>query len=143
MTNEYLRGHIGTVLFAAAAFLMLSLAAPAGFVSQSQAATVSRISVAGNQRVDAETIRAYLRVQPGRSFTDADLDASLKALFETGLFSKVDIQQRGGALVVTVTENPIINEIAFEGNKKYNDDKLETAIVSRPRSVFTRTRVQV
>ena len=143
MTNEYLRGHIGTVLFAAAAFLMLSLAAPAGFISQSQAATVSRISVAGNQRVDAETIRAYLRVQPGRSFTDADLDASLKALFETGLFSKVDIQQRGGALVVTVTENPIINEIAFEGNKKYNDDKLETAIVSRPRSVFTRTRVQV
>ncbi len=142
MTNEYLRGHIGAVLFAIVAFLMLSLATPAGFVSQSQSATVSRISVVGNQRVDAETVGAYLRVQPGRSFTDADLDASLKALFETGLFSKVDIQQRGGTLVVTVTENPIVNEIAFEGNKKYKDDRLETVIQSRPRSVFTRTRVQ-
>ena len=143
MTNEYLRSHIGTVLFAIAAFLMLSLATPAGLVSQSQAATVSRISVVGNQRVDADTIGAYLRVKPGRSFTDADLDASLKALFETGLFSKVDIQQRGGALVVTVIENPIINEIAFEGNKKYKDDQLDTAIVSRPRGVYTQTRVQV
>ena len=66
MTNKYLRGHIGTVLFAIAAFLLLSLATPAGFVSQSQAATVSRISVVGNQRVDAETIGAYLRVQPVR-----------------------------------------------------------------------------
>jgi len=143
MTNEYLRSHFGTVLFAIAAFLILSLATPAGLVSQSQAATVSRISVVGNQRVDADTIGAYLRVKPGRSFTDADLDASLKALFETGLFSKVDIQQRGGALVVTVIENPIINEIAFEGNKKYKDDQLDTAIVSRPRGVYTQTRVQV
>jgi outer membrane protein insertion porin family len=143
MTNEYLRGHIGTVLFAIAAYLMLSLAPPAGFVSQSTAATVSRISVVGNQRVDAETIGAYLRVQPGRSFTDADLDASLKALFETGLFSKVDLQQRGGVLVVTVIENPIINEIAFEGNKKYKDGQLDTTISSRPRGVFTQSRVQV
>jgi outer membrane protein insertion porin family len=142
MTNEYLRGHIGTVLLAIAAFLMLSLVAPAGFVSQSQAATVSRISVVGNQRVDAETVGAYVRVQPGRSFSDADIDASLKALFETGLFSKVDIQQRGGTLVVTVAENPIINEIAFEGNKKYKDEQLETVIQSRPRGVFTRARVQ-
>ncbi|TDI57684.1 MAG: outer membrane protein assembly factor BamA, partial [Alphaproteobacteria bacterium] len=142
MTNEYLRGHIGIVLFAIAAFLMLSLASPASFVSQSQAATVSRISIVGNQRVDAETIGAYLRVQTGRSFTDADLDASLKALFETGLFSKVDIQQRGSTLVVTVTENPIINEIAFEGNKKYKDEQLDTTILSRPRGIFTRTRIQ-
>ncbi len=102
MTNEYLRGHIGAVLFAIAAFLMLSLASSAGFVSQSRAATVSGISVVGNQRVDAETIGAYLRVQPGRNFTDADIDASLKALFETGLFFKVDIQQRGRTLFVTV-----------------------------------------
>ncbi len=142
MTNGYPRGHIGTVLFAIAAFLMLSLAAPAGFVSHSRAATVSSISVVGNQRVDAETIGAYVRVQPGRNFTDADIDASLKALFETGLFFKVDIQQRGGTLVVTVVENPIINEIAFEGNKKYKDDRLETVILSRPRGIYTRTRVQ-
>lgn len=142
MKNKHPRGQIGTIVFAIAAFMLLSLAFPAGVVSQSQAATVSRISVVGNQRVDAETINAYLRVQPGRSFTDADLDASLKALFETGLFSKVDIQQRGGTLVVTVTENPIINEIAFEGNKKYKDDRLDTVILSRPRGVFTRTRVQ-
>lgn len=142
MTNEYPRGHIGTVLFAIAALMLLSLATPAGFISQSQAATVSRISVVGNQRVDAETIGAYLRVQPGDSFGDAEIDASLKALFETGLFFKVDIQQRGGVLVVTVVENPIINEIAFEGNKKYKDAQLDSTILSRPRGVFTRTRVQ-
>ena len=34
-----------------------------------QAAVVSRIDVRGNRRVDAETIRSYVTVKPGRNFT--------------------------------------------------------------------------
>ncbi|WP_245615536.1 outer membrane protein assembly factor BamA [Afifella pfennigii] len=111
-------------------------------VTPAQAAVVSSVAVQGNERVDAETIRAYVLVKPGRSFTAADVDESLKALFETGLFSDVQIVQRGGTLVVSVEENPIINKISFEGNKKYKDEQLESAVTSKPRGVFTRAKVQ-
>ena len=106
------------------------------------AATVNNITVNGNQRVDDETVRAYLSIRPGRSFSAQDVDQSLKALFETGLFSDVSIVQRGGTLVVTVEENPIINKIAFEGNKKFKDDQLKSVVQSRERGVFTRARIQ-
>ena len=109
---------------------------------EAAAATVSRIAVEGNQRVDDETIRAYLSIRPGKSFSAQDVDQSLKALFETGLFSDVSIVQRGGTLVVSVDENPIINKIAFEGNKKFKDDQLKSVVQSRERGVFTRARVQ-
>ena len=96
----------------------------------------------GNQRVDAETIRAYLLIQPGRNFTSQDEDASLKALFETGLFSDVNLNVRGATLVVIVVENPVINEVAFEGNKKFKDEQLSSVVQSAPRGVFTRAKVQ-
>ncbi|WP_238858293.1 outer membrane protein assembly factor BamA [Faunimonas pinastri] len=113
-----------------------------GTASTAQAATVSRIVVNGNRRVDAETVRAYLQIQPGKNFGPSDVDQSLKTLFDTGLFSDVKINQSGGALVVSVVENPTINQIAFEGNKKYKDEQLNTVIESKPHAVFTQAKVQ-
>ncbi len=133
----------GVRTFAVAACLataaMLTLAASG---SEAAAAVVSRIVVEGNQRVDAETVQAYVLVQPGENFTPEDVDESLKALFDTGLFADVQINQGGGALVVTVVENPIINEVAFEGNKKFKDEVLVGIVQSEERGVFTRAKVQ-
>lgn len=126
------------------AILLLTGSGSAGhwFVGEAAAATVSQVTVVGNQRVDDETIRAYLSIKPGRSFSAQEVDQSLKSLFETGLFSDVSIVQRGGSLVVTVVENPIINKIVFEGNKKFKDEQLSSVVQSRERSVFTRSRIQ-
>jgi len=41
-----------------------------------------------------------------------------------------------------VTENPIINRLAFEGNSKLNSDDLTNEVQLRPRVVYTRTKVQ-
>ena len=56
------------------------------------AQTISSISVEGNQRVDDETIRAYLSIQPGQRYSAFDVDESLKALFATGLFADVQVR---------------------------------------------------
>jgi len=72
----------------------------------------------------------------------AALDESLKKLFATGLFSDVVLRQEGTAIIVHVVENPIINRIAFEGNRRIESEILESEIKLRPRIVFTRTRVQ-
>lgn len=109
---------------------------------QAKADVVSSIVVRGNQRVEDETVRSYVLVKPGQSFGAREVDESLKALFSTGLFSDVQITRGGGALVVTVVESPLINRVAFEGNKRIPDEQLSTVIESRPRGLLSRSRVQ-
>ncbi|WP_321336458.1 outer membrane protein assembly factor BamA [Breoghania sp.] len=111
-------------------------------VGTAEAAVARAIVVKGNARVEDETVRAYVTVKPGRAYGASDIDESIKALFATGLFADVRIVPQGGNLVVTVTENPIINRISFEGNKKLSDEALTGVIQSKPRSMLTRARIQ-
>ena len=104
--------------------------------------TITSIQIDGKIRAERETIRSYLQLKEGQPYDTAAADRSLKALFGTGLFSDVVIEMQGSTLVVKVTENPIINRVAFEGNNKIDDDKLRDEVQSRARQVFTRARVQ-
>jgi len=104
--------------------------------------TIAGIQIQGNVRSEPETIRSYLQLKVGEPFDAAAADRSLKALFATGLYSDVVIEMQGPTLVVKVTENPIINRVVFEGNKKIDDDKLRDEVQSKPRQVYTRARVQ-
>jgi outer membrane protein insertion porin family len=103
---------------------------------------IAGIQIQGNVRSEPETIRSYLQLKVGEPFDAAAADRSLKALFATGLFADVAIEMQGSTLVVKVTENPIINRVVFEGNKKIDDDKLRDEVQSKPRQVYTRARVQ-
>lgn len=107
-----------------------------------QAAVVNSIVVEGNTRVDAQTVRAYVTIEPGRQFGPAEIDESIDALFATGLFENVTITQRGSALVVRVVENPVINRVAFEGNRRLSDETLEGVVRSRSRGILSRSAVQ-
>ena len=91
----------------------------------------------GNQRIEEGTIRSYMLVQAGDPYDAERLDRSLKALFATGLFADVNMRRDGTSVVVTVAENPIVNRIALEGNKKVTDDQLRPELQLRPRAVFT------
>jgi outer membrane protein insertion porin family len=104
--------------------------------------TISSIRVEGTQRIEPTTVRSYLIVKQGDPFNPQRIDDSLKALFATGLFADVTLRRDGDTLVVSVVENPIINRIAFEGNKRIEDADLEREVQLRPRVVYTRTRVQ-
>ncbi len=103
---------------------------------------IRQISVAGNERVEPETIGSYLAVNVGDPFDPTQLDLSLKNLFNTGLFSDVEMQEQNGVLIVKVVENPIINRVVFEGNKKLDNDELAEEVRVRPRTVFTRAKVR-
>ena len=129
--------------------LMLALAVPAfggaaALVSAgvAHAAVASSIQVKGNQRIEAATIKTYLTIKAGKSYNASDIDASVKALYATSLFSDVGIAQQGSVLVVTVVENPIINSVVFEGNKKIKSDVLVTIVELKPRGVLTDAKLQ-
>ena len=112
------------------------------FYGTALAAVVNSITVEGNTRLSTETIKSYLTITPGVPFGSAELDESLKALFETGLFNDVDLDVRGRTLVVIIDENPVINKISFEGNKRLSDDVLKSQVRLEERSVYTRAGVQ-
>ncbi|HRE45466.1 MAG TPA: outer membrane protein assembly factor BamA [Terricaulis sp.] len=107
-----------------------------------QGAAIRRIVVQGNQRIEAATISSYLLVRPGDTFDPERIDMSLKTLFATGLFADVQIEQRGGDLIVAVIENPIINRVIFEGMRTLDQEDLLKEVQARPRSTFTPARAQ-
>ncbi|HEX8900023.1 outer membrane protein assembly factor BamA [Vitreimonas sp.] len=114
-------------------------AAPA---AEQSGVAIRRILVEGNQRIEPATITSYLLVRPGDTFDAERIDLSLKTLFATGLFADVQIEQRGGDLVVAVIENPVINRVIFEGMRTLDEEDLEDEVQARPRSVFTPARAQ-
>jgi outer membrane protein insertion porin family len=103
---------------------------------------IGDIEVVGNQRVEPATVRSYMTVAPGDRFEPEKIDASLKALFATGLFADVTLRREGNVLVVSVVENPIINRIAFEGNSHVSDTQIEKEVQLKPRVIYTRSKVQ-
>jgi outer membrane protein insertion porin family len=104
--------------------------------------TIESIRIEGNERIEQETVLSYFGVRPGDSFDPEKIDAGLKSLFATGLFRDVTIRREDGTLVISLVENPIINRIAFEGNRRIDDEDLSAELQLRPRVVFTETRVQ-
>jgi outer membrane protein insertion porin family len=129
--------------------LIVTLAAPllpAGDLlfqaSEARADVVSSIVVQGNSRIDADTIRTYVLITPGKSFGPGDVNDSVKALYDTGLFSNVRIDRRGNALVVTVAENPVVSAVRFKGNKKIKTDQLVGLVETKPRSMLSDIRLQ-
>jgi outer membrane protein insertion porin family len=136
-------------LLAASACLTLGLSVPAEAQQRPRAASPAQaqgvirgIDVVGNQRIEAETIRSYMLLQPGDAFDADRLDRSLRTLFATGLFRDVRVARQGDRIRVTVEENPIVNRVAFEGNARVSEDVLRAEATLRPRAVFTPQQAQ-
>ena len=140
---------IGTVLGGSAAPLLAQAVAPApppapapgpAAPAAPTERVVRSIAVTGNQRLEPETIRAYANLLPGQTYTAASLDQALKDLYATQLFADVTISGGDtGDLVVAVRENPVINRIVLDGNKRLKDDKILPEIKLAPRQIFTRS----
>ena len=146
---------IGTVLGGSAAPLLAQTApaqtpppeaqpvaaqpAPLAAVAPAQG-TIRSITVRGSQRIEPETIRAYANLTPGQTYTRETLDQAIKDLYATQLFADATITgTETGDLVITVRENPVINRIILEGNKRLKDDKISPEIKEAPRQIFTRS----
>jgi outer membrane protein insertion porin family len=107
-----------------------------------QALAAESVEIEGNRRIDAETVRSYFHPAPDGRFDEAARDAALKSLLGTGLFVNVTIERQGERLVVHLTEAPVLDRVAFEGNKKIKDKELDVVIESKPRGTLQRAVVQ-
>lgn len=135
-------GRLRAALFVMLAFTVISSVNAVTFAAAAYAQVVSDIRVAGNQRIEPETVISYLTFSAGSRYNEADVNQSLKALFATGLFKDVYIDRQGSTVIVTVVENPVVNKVAFEGNSEIDDKTLAGEVQLKSRSVFTRSRAQ-
>ena len=118
-------------------------AAAAGVEAPAPApAIVQTIAVEGSQRLEADTILSYIKLRPGQAYSETAADQALKDLYATELFADVQIRNNAGNVVITVKENPVINRIVLEGNKRIKEDKITPEIKLAPRQIFTRSKVR-
>lgn len=117
-------------------------AAAASSSVEEQGDVIRTIAVAGAQRLEPETIISYIQLRVGQVYTAARADQALIDLAATELFADFEIANNNGNVLITVEENPIINRIIFEGNKRLKDDKIIEEINLSPRQIFTRSRVR-
>ena len=115
-----------------------SVAVPVAATSQ----PVKSITVDGAQRLEPDTILSYIRMRVGDAYTQASADQVLKDLFATELFADVQLRNNDGAVTIQVKENPVVNRIILEGNKRLKEEKILPEIKLAARQIFTRSKVR-
>lgn len=116
-------------------------APPRNVAPETQGGIVRSIEVRGAERVEPATVLVYVDLQAGQRYDREALDAVLKRLYDTELFADVTIRDEAGAITIEVRENPVVNRILFEGNRRLKEDKLRKEVRLQPRQVFTRAKV--
>lgn len=116
--------------------LVAGSAVPFSHVAQAQSYTFSAVEIEGNVRVDGATILAFAKLPRGTEITAAALNDAYQRILASGLFEKVELDPRGGTLVIRVTELPMIDVMEFEGNKRLKDDILLEVVKSRGRLIY-------
>jgi outer membrane protein insertion porin family len=104
---------------------------------------ITSIRVKGLQRIEPETVTSYINLRKGDEITNIALDKSLKQLFATDFFADVRIDVLdGGIIVINVIESPVVNQVIFEGNEKLDTKSLEAETTLKPRSLYSRSKIQ-
>ena len=101
----------------------------------------SRIDVDGNKRIETSTIITYSGLATDQVFGADDLNRAYQNILASGLFESVEVVPNGNRLIINVNEFPTVNKIAFEGNRRVNDNTLKSIIGLQPRRVFNPDKV--
>ena len=102
-----------------------------------KAEIINNINIEGNKRISEETIIMFADVSINDELSDKDLNVILKKLYDTNFFNLVSVKIIDDALIIKVNENPIIQNINYEGIKssKLLED-LKNNVVLKSRSSF-------
>ena len=95
------------------------------FSNISNSETINSVEVRGNERISKETIVVFGDISLGKNYEINDINILIKKLYETTFFSNISAEISNQKLIITVIENPIINEVVFHGEKA---DKHKEAI---------------
>jgi len=113
------------------------------FLNYSYSSILNNIEINGNDRISDETIKIFIDVNINEEINNDKLNKILKNLYETDFFDDVNLKFIDQNLIINVVENPIIENISYEGvkNKKTLSIISENALV-KSRSSFNKNTIK-
>jgi outer membrane protein insertion porin family len=107
------------------------------FPNKSLSTALEKIDIVGNDRISDETIKSFIDVKINDEINSKKLNDILKDLYETDFFEDIEISFNNQILLIKILENPIIENIFYEGikNKKILEILKENSLV-RSRSSY-------
>ena len=104
---------------------------------QSYAEIVKKIEIFGNNRIPNETIQMFTSTSINDDLDDKKINLILKQLYDTGFFENVNLKFDNNILSISVEENPIIENIFYNGIKaKKIKDPITQNLKLRSRSSY-------
>ena len=131
--------NLNVILFIITLFLSFSILPNKAHTQES---IVSSIIVDGNRRISTDTIINISKINSGRAYSPSQLNSALQNLKKSTFFESANISLENNILKISVTENPTINSISFEGNNVLNDENLGELILSKERQTLSISKTE-
>ena len=109
--------------------------------SYADSLTIKKIIVSGEKRLSKSFILNFLPTYPNTKFNDEVLNQFTKDLYNTGLFSDVNLEIKKDILQIIVSEYPIINEVSFTGNDLLDNEQLNDIVMISPRDTLNLDKI--
>ena len=81
------------------------------------------IVIEGNVNIDAEVIYSIIGDNINLE-SDSDKNIIIKSLYNTGNFKNIEIIEQEENFIISVEENPKIDNVFFQGNKRFNEEDI-------------------
>ena len=101
-----------------------------------------KVIIKGNKRVDETTVKSYLDVAGLNRKSGSALEKSLKRLYASDLFLESNISYQGKNVIIELKENPLVSNVILSGNKKMEDEMLQSELSLKKRTIFTKAKLQ-
>ena len=104
-----------------------------------RAEIINKIEIEGNNRISSETVKMFSGVSISDDLSDNDLNKILKRLYDSNFFELVSVKVENNVLIINIKENPIIQNINYEGIKsKTILSDLKKNVILKSRSSFNK-----
>jgi outer membrane protein insertion porin family len=93
---------------------------------------IRSVTIDGVRRVDPDDVLGEMRLRQGAVCSDDDVARDARTLWNQDLFDDIVIEARpsgdGIAIIVTLTERPVVASIVFEGNDEVSEEDLDEEV---------------
>ena len=105
-------------------------------------ALIADVKIKGSERIEAEAIKGNVKSKKGEVLKPEQVSEDIRAIYKMGYFEKVDAEvadtPAGKVLTFVVQENPTVQEVKVNGNKKIKQKDIQAAIVTKPYTILQR-----
>ena len=105
-------------------------------LSFSKAEIIDKIKIDGNERISDETIIMFSSVKINDDIDDNTLNLIIKNLYESSFFEDISVKFENNILVISLKENPIIQNMEYEGIPNKYKERIQNKLNLKARSSF-------